>query len=284
VAARHNLIPICVGTYERGNETCDGRSRARGSEGKPCSWRERCSAFQQHIADRGEEPEAYIEVIDTSEAIREETGMDQTGRALGRSYDDFKALLDGLSQLYEFEPAPPVKRPPPPVLKPIPERKPRPRVPERNKRTRALESTFLRQVGSELGRSLTLSKRKLILPGMLYIVDKRAVGNGYVSLYCRARGGERRKRRNCPVLIIQPRVRSVTLNVGIAADVREIQRLTTFQEFDVLDPRPNVDGAFISRCTHLDANRLKLLAEVIGRLAKASIIDLPGLMSGCGRA
>lgn len=258
MARRLRLIPICLGTHEPGNASCDGDPAQTGKARQPCSWRGRCLAFRAHLDQTGEDEEKYIEIVKTTPAVRKATGWQRTAKPVGGTFEDFCAFVQGLDSGKKIKKKKPQQR----YL----------RDPNRQQSMKLLLRGFLKNIRRNVPRDMAVSSRRLILPGMLYIVNRKKT-SGYMSLYCRERNGAHARDR--AVAIIYPKIKSVTVSVGLAVDIRAIQHVCTHQEFDDLGPRPHSDGSFHVMCPRLREAQLELLSKVIGRLIETAALALP---------
>jgi hypothetical protein len=115
----------------------------------------------------------------------------------------------------------------------------------------------------------------LVVPGALYVVDRRE-RSSYISIYCRKMRREYgAAAQDIGVVAIYPRYKSNTLDIRIAADVREVTKVLTSEDAFSINPEPVRDGAFRTMCKRLDTDKLTALARGIAQLIEQGIIQLP---------
>lgn len=268
------LIPTCLGTYEE-CVTCDGDGSVL-TTGAPCAWRGRCRGFQAHIDETGEDEDDYIELVKiTTKAVRERTGWTKTAKPKKHDHAGFNIFLRRLEGQYGT-----VDPEPEPILVPVekPKKKPkkvkrRSQSKETHNRLMSLMKHFFVHLKKYVDNDISLSKRRLILPGMLFTVDARKK-TGYITVYRSILPRRGKKTRKEHVLRIWPMKLAADLTMGLAVDLRDIQRVTTHDEFDMLGPKAGT-SPYNTTFPHLSEDGLALLAEVIGRLVDARILSLP---------
>lgn len=283
------LIPICLGTHEAIPD-CDGDSEAADKGALPCSWRERCMGFQRHLEDTGHDDEQYIEIVPiTSRTMKDATGWKRTAQPVGRTHDEFSKFCSGLARLYSIrglarrrpvEPDPPKSKTRENKPSKASRRKGKPRSnaysqdKERQAAVKRLIAHFCVQLRQAMGRKLNLDRRgtTLVLPGVLYLKDRRAK-SGYVSIYCR-RVTRGQYGRDAAVAALAPRFKNVTLNISLPVDIRDIQKALG-PTASTLTIEPARDGAFKTIIKGLDSDQLEMLAGLIARLAEQGILKLP---------
>ena len=283
------LIPICLGTHEV-DPVCDGDPAATDNAARSCSWRERCMGFQHHLEDTGHDDERYIEIVPiTSRVMSDATGWKRTAKPIKRTYDEFSKFCTGLARLYHIralrrstavEPDPPKSKTRESRARATRGRSKQPRSnavskdPERRAEIRRLITHFCVQLRQETGRKLNLDRRgsSLVLPGVLYLVDRRNK-SGYVSIYCRKKTrGE--YGRDAAVAGMTPLYKTLTMNISVPVDIRDIQKALG-PTASMLNIEPVRDGAFKTIIRGLGKDQLEMLAGQLARLAEQGILKLP---------
>lgn len=275
------LIPTCLGTHEAGEPLCDGNPEATGNDAKPCSWRERCMGFMQHLEDTGHDDEQYIELVPIrSRVIQDQTGWKRTAKPVGRSHPQFDKFLRGLVRSYGIRPirrkvaartAPKAKKSAKHRANKYSEDKQRQAI------ARQLIAHFCYTLREETGRKLSLTKRgaSLVLPGTLYAIDRR-VKSGYLAIYCRKlRRQSGKNAQDIGVATLFPRFRTNNLDIRLAVDVRDVQRVLSTEDQFKLNPTPVRDGAFKTVCKRLDQEGVAQVARALARLIEQDILSLP---------
>lgn len=283
------LIPICLGTHEVIPD-CDGDSTATDKAALPCSWRERCMGFQRHLEDTGHDEERYIEIVPiTSRTMMDVTGWKRTAKPVDKTHDEFSKFCKGLSRLYAIRTLPsrravesdPSDSKTAEDSKETPRRrrgKPRGNAYSKDKdrqaEIRRLITHFCVELRQAMGRKLNLDRRgnSLILPGVMYLVDRR-IKSGYVSIYCRKKS-RGRYGRDAGVAAMVPRFKTLTLNISVPVDIRDIQR-ELGPTASTLTIEPVRDGVFKTIIKGLGKDQLEVLAGHLARLAEQGILELP---------
>jgi hypothetical protein len=246
--------------------------------------------FQCHLEDAGHDEEQYIEIVPIkSRTMSEATGWKRTATPVGRTHDEFSKFCSGLSRLYTIRPMRQrrVVAPDPPKSKTAEGKKRASRGrsaksrstayskdKERQAEIKRLITHFCVQLRQKMGRKLNLDRRShlLVLPGVMYLKDHRAK-SGYVSIYCRkvSRG---RFGKDAAVTAMAPRFKTLTLNISVPVDIRDIQKALG-PAASTMNIEPARDGAFKTIIKRLGKDQLEDIAGLIADLAEQGILKLP---------
>lgn len=270
------LIPICIGTHESCVE-CDGDPEHKDASGqKPCSFRHRCRGFQKHLEATGDDEELYIDVQTiTSAAIKRDTGWKRTAVSVGVTFDHFIEQMNNWARQYDvpLEPEPEAA----PRPKPIAAAKPRQarkasRTKTLNPKLKAMMRHFLDKFSEHVPRKLIRNKRKLILPGDVYLMDR--MGTGYLVLRGRTNKGHDRG-----IVNILPRNQTLTLSLQLGCSMEDFTEACSKDarlKFEKQDQVHSIVGGYF-RCEVRRATReqLGLVARALGKLIERGIISLP---------
>lgn len=231
-------LPICIGTYEDGHESCDGGGEAVIGA---CGLRDLCRRFRDWCKENGVAPEA------------------------GR-----KLTLVGLEQYMRGEYVPQEKEP---RRRPTPKRV---AAAERLEKCRGLLAhfeTLLRdRYGDErfAGQRDETRRRVIFKGGTFYSVD-RTERSRYVVWYCKTDAGFDRA-----VACVHMRALTGLVDVQLPFTPEEIRKRLSKVSADKLGPVELEDGQFKSMCRGLDAERVGLAVSAIKRFDERGWRPLPG--------
>lgn len=269
-----NLMPQCIGDYAPTDAVCNGDpSGATEYDRATCVWRDKCLAFQVHLAETGKEADVHLGFERVTE------GGVSLLKAVPKSPGELDGIIKKNLKRYGIKdgkitraPAPEGKKDKRRFHKPTKRHKVKAAKAQANMykdRRRDLADVFNKfktDLASHLPRHRFPKASHAMVPGDLYV--KRS--KNYITLCCRTRRG-----RDIGLARIWYKTRNIGLDVELPVDVPSFQNGVGKMTFARLSPKAFVDGAFQSRMYNLDVEGLSLAAEAIGMLVKKGKIVLP---------
>ena len=266
-------VPFCVSEYQSGDVTCDGNPKAKTDYAKkPCSWRNRCSAFREHLKNSKDEFEKYIELVPDDKVMDGEGsyhGRPRRGRAA------FVVWCNALVEKYGVENGvitkkvvAKKKKAPMKKARKASTRRVREKARARKKQLDKLFEHFKVHFIESLEVYRFTPPRGVVRPGRLYVIDRRKTSK-YVSVYCKAPGV-----LGIPVALIRFKPRTMTFDIELPVGIEDFVGIGT-DTMKKIHPRPIEDGRFKTTCIGMDKERAAIVAQTIAKMIKRGKIELP---------
>lgn len=180
--------PQCVGTYDRGDDQCDGSD----ADPYPCAWRDKCGGFKAHLAKSRSSSATWID--GEGNLVVDLYSFNRSARRWVEVYD----IVDGIPTADAAE--------------------------HRSMGLEELFDLFLSNLVAEVERDFA-EPGALALPGQLYLRDHRD-RHSYATIYCRARRGHdkplarvRSRPRDKALEVWLPVTARVAAKLGLSARV-----------------------------------------------------------------
>jgi len=291
------LMPLCVATYHRGDEQCDGApSGETEADRMPCVYRDRCVATGIYGRSNRLERSQLIQIVRARGADGHVSSYaiaagddDELQKAVSTTIARCK-IKDGVAAHAPLvtqggiRPATAVvssavksvvSKAPLVVKKPGASRgKLVPNV-EGRRIVEEIGDHYQQNVLSRLARTMATSQGEAE-PGQFFMVDRRA-RSGYCSLYMKTDDGGR-----MAVTSMYFRPNNGVLEVRVACDYKSFIGMFSLQNRARLSPEDYTgrDGAFKVRFHRLDKGGAALVAEALDRAVRAGILDLSTVANG----
>jgi hypothetical protein len=291
------LMPLCVATYQRGHEQCDGKPSGETEQDQmACVYRDRCIAMGIYGRSNRLERSQLIQLV----RARGGDGQASTFAVAAGDDDELQKAVsamitrckikDGIAAYAPLvtqggiRPAnavvssvvkAAVTKAPHTVKKPGASRgKLVPNV-EGRKIVEEIGDHYQHNVLSRLGRTMATSQGEAEV-GQFFMVDRRSK-SGYCSLYMKAEDGSR-----MAVTSMYFRPNNGVLEVRVACDYKAFVSCLSTPNKLKLEPEDYTgrDGCFKVRFHRLDKGGAALVAEALDRAVRAGILELPTVVSG----
>ena len=278
--------PPCVGTYQRGDQECDGDS--------PCQWRDKCGGLKLFIAESGQELDRWVDNETGALRIQPDRFRDFCLEQVGH-FDIVDGLPRAEHEAHESKrvAAPPSMPEPEPTaneraylqkrIKPIFEPLTRPfkegaRSPRKTSSTAAAKNRedamrlfehFKDRLLEQFKDRRMGSGERAAIPGEMYMLDHRKRSR-YLAFYCRSPGGH-----DVPVVCVIPLAATRALEARLPVTLKDFLEHVPIDNKTLRQAKAIHVGRFKTRIVGLNYNDSALLAQVIGKLVEHAIIALP---------
>jgi len=291
------LMPLCVATYQRGHDQCDGAPSGETElDRMPCVYRDRCLAMGIYGRSNRLERAQLVQLVRAKGADGHPASFtiaagddEQLQAELTRMIASCK-IKDGVAGFAPLVTAGGIRpatavvssavkaagsRAAHVVKKPGVSRGKLVVNVEGRRIVEEIGAHYQHNVLSRLGRTMATSQGEAE-PGQFFLVDRRAK-SGYCSLYMKTADGGR-----MAVTSMYFRPNNGLLEVRVACDYRSfVNFLSTKNKVDLApEDYTGRDGCFRVRFHRLDKGGAGLVAEALDRAARAGILDLPTVASG----
>jgi len=269
----------CIGEYENGDSTCDG-----GDGEAPCSWKERCAAFQLHLTKTGQQASRYVKY-----GAKKTDGDTHYYAEPKTSLEEFARFCDGLIGKETKTQAPVVEEEeekkrktrsdkyghdkrrdgPSARAKRAAAASLKRRAKERREALYKLFDGFKNQLVEELDGPEFAPAGLPVSHGFLYISDRTSSSN-YLSVYCRTMNGW-----DAPLIMLTFRTSQLKFLAQLPVTPDVLATAMSKKDFKKLKPKDTDEGRFRSAIENVGKAELSLLAEVIAKLVNGGKIELP---------
>lgn len=247
------IIPVCVGTYERGHPHCDGDPRADNEAArKPCRWKRRCRGFQVYLNQTGHPPERYVKIVPAPPG----SGRSHIARPHKKTIRDFNrwcliwlpGARDGRSQ----------------------------QGLARRKHYKAIRArmwptanSILAYIKRRLPMDVIVGKGKIpVLPGCLYLITK------YRTLTLKLR---KAKGFDVGVLRLKFKLHHRAFDLCLACDVRVFKEQCGPELTRALAPEPYARANFQTLIPDADRAKVEKAVDVLAKLIRDRKLRFEGL-------
>jgi len=269
-------VPYCVGEYDPDEPTCNGKPKAKTAyHRKPCSWRNRCAAFQEYMRVSGDAYEDHIELISDEKTPGDGsyTGLPKRGRSAFIAWCDVLAgkynIVNGVkTQKIKIQKIKKKKKAPLKRARRASVRRAREKARARNAVLNVLFEHFKIHFIENLVEYRFTPPRGVVRPGRFYVVDRRRTSK-YVSVYCKVPGV-----LGVPVALIRFKPRTMTFDIELPIGTLDFDGVGR-EIMKRIHPRPIEDGRFKSVCIGMDKEGVALVAQTIAKMVKRGKIELP---------
>lgn len=263
-------VPYCVGEYDPEEPTCNGKPKAKNAyRRKPCTWRNRCAAFQEYMNASGSSYEDHIDLIpDETPGDGDYIGLPKRGRPAFIAWCDVLAgkynIVNGVVvQKVEKKKKAPLKRARRASVR---------RVREKARARKLVLDTLFEHFKIHFIENLETYRftppRGVVRPGRFYVVDRRRTSK-YISVYCKVPGV-----LGTPVALIRFKPRTMTFDIELPIGTLDFDGIGA-EIMKKIHPRPIEDGRFKSVCIGMDKEGVALVAQTIAKMVKRGKIELP---------
>lgn len=256
---RARIIPVCLGTYERGLSDCDGDPEADGAAKRPCRWRRRCRGFQIHLKETQREPERYLKTVDLPPNLVQLSGRTQALWPHSKRLNDFnKWCVSFLPGGYNS-----TNKTGSHLIKAYAEAR-QAMTPTANMVFRRAKQRW-RDVPIVLGHNGNVP----ILPGVLYTIKARK----FIWLKLRVAEGH-----DVSILKLKFKLKLKLFDLYIRCDIRHFKATMSPDQFSALSPEPVNRNGYLTAVCDADGQRLGQAIDALAEIIRAGRLRFEGVL------